>query len=244
MRHSLSLLTAATLIALGAPVFAQDATTTDPAAEGQTATDLGLDMGTSPGAAQGGQLQAGQFYIRQEFGDWAMRCVAIPDGPDPCELYQLLNGADGPVAEFSVFPLPEGGQAVAGATVVAPLETLLTEGLVLAVDGGAPRQYEFSYCNRAGCVARIGLTADDLAAFKRGNAASLRIVPAAAPDQPFDLAISLTGFTAAFDGSSVYDQSAAPAEGEPDVAAPPAETTEPAPAPAEGAAEPAPAEGN
>lgn len=241
MRPTLSLLTAAALIALGAPAFAQDATTTEPAAEEQTG-DLGLDMGTSPGATDGGSLQAGQFYIREEFGDWAMRCVAIPDGPDPCELYQLLNGADGPVAEFSVFPLPEGGQAVAGATVVAPLETLLTEGLVLAVDGGAPRQYQFSYCNRAGCIARIGLTADDLAAFKRGNAASLRIVPAAAPDQPFDLAISLTGFTAGFDGSAVYDQAGAPAEGEPVVTAPEA-TPDAAPA-EEAPATEAPADGN
>lgn len=227
MRHSISLLCSAALLAIALPLAAQEApppadaeaeaagTEQEAAAPeaGAEAAEQGtgvpaLDMGTP---VEGGEPQPGQPYIREEFGDWAMRCIRAAEGADPCELYQLLLSAEGnPVAEISLFPLPPGGQAAAGATVVAPLETLLTEGLTLSIDGGTPRQYEFSFCNRAGCIARIGLTADDVTAFKRGNAATLRIVPALDPSQPFDLTVSLTGFTAGYDGTEVYD----PAEAE------------------------------
>ena len=218
MRLIPSLLSTAFIVAMAAPLAAQDApaeTTEAPAAEAVPAEEaLGLDMGTSVDEAATGP-QAGQFYIREEFGDWGMRCIMIPDQPDPCELYQLLLGADdNPVAELTVFPLPTGGQAVAGATVVAPLETLLTERITITVDGQQPLQYEFSYCNRAGCVARLGLTQREVDAFKRGNTATLRIVPAADPSQPFDLPISLRGFTAGFEAGGAYDPDAPDEEGQ------------------------------
>lgn len=214
MRHTITLLGSAAFLALALPLAAQE-TPAEPAPAETPATepagDLGLDMGTPAADAE---PQPGQPYIREEFGDWALRCVRAAEGADPCELYQLLLGPDGnPVAEISVFPLPPGGQAAAGATIVAPLETLLTERLTLSIDGGTPKRYEFSFCNRAGCIARIGLTTEDVAAFKAGNAATLRIVPALDPSQPFDLALSLTGFTAGFDGTEVYDPATeAPAE--------------------------------
>lgn len=211
MRHSLSLLCSAALLAVALPLAAQEAPpaeTDEATAPPQDATieqpaeTPALDMGTP---VEGGEPQPGQPYIREQFGDWAMRCIRAAEGPDPCELYQLLMSAEGnPVAEISLFPLPAGGQAAAGATVVAPLETLLTDGLTLSIDGGTPRQYAFSFCNRAGCIARIGLTAEDVEAFKRGNAATLRIVPALDPTQPFDLTVSLSGFTAGYDGTEVY----------------------------------------
>lgn len=204
--------TSAALVALALPLAAQDATTDDPgeaAAEAQAETgtptnDLGLDMGRD--LDQG--PRAGEFYLREQFGDWAMRCISLPDQADPCELYQLLHGPDdSPVAEVTAFPLPPGGQAEAGLTVIAPLETLLTEGVVLSVDGQNARRYEFSFCNRAGCIARIGLTGAEVTALKRGITAGLRIVPAADPSHPFDLDVSLTGFTAGMESSTAYDPS-------------------------------------
>lgn len=142
----------------------------------------------------------GAPYVRETFGDWAMRCLKAEEGqPDPCQLYQLLNDENGnSVAEISLFPLENGGQAVAGATIVAPLETLLTKQLEMDVDGNTRRRYPFTFCNRAGCVARVGFTAEEVAQFKRGNAATLRMVPAAAPDEVVVLNISLSGFTAGY----------------------------------------------
>jgi len=196
-------------LAAGLPATAQDdAGASDDAAPGDQVQPEGdVPGGALPELDLGEQIDTepatGQPYIREEFTDWALRCIQAPEGqPDPCELYQLLRDADGnEVAEFSVVPLPEGGEAVAGATVVAPLETLLTEQLVITVDGGEARRYPFRFCNRAGCVAQIGLTDAQVTQLKRGSAAQVRLVPAAAPDEEVVLDVSLSGFTAGYNAT-------------------------------------------
>ena len=118
----------------------------------------------------------GTPYVKESSGDWEVRCVRTQDGNDPCQLYQLLTDEAGAsVAEITVFPLPEGGQAVAGATIITPLETLLTEQITLQIDGGGAKRYPFSFCTRTGCISRIGLLPEDLSAFRAGNAARIRI---------------------------------------------------------------------
>jgi len=183
------------LLAAATGLSAQE-TTTPPTADVATELDMGTAI-ADPNAV-------GTPYIRDTFGDWSLRCLRAEEGQnDPCQLYQLLNDADGnSVAEISVFPLPAGGRAAAGATIVAPLETLLTEQLQISVDGSAARRYPFTFCNQAGCVARVGFTQEEVDQFKRGDKATLRMVPAAAPDQEVVLDVSLTGFTSGFDGSA------------------------------------------
>jgi invasion protein IalB len=98
-----------------------------------------------------------------------------------------------------MFALPEGGQAAAGATVIAPLETLLTANMTLTIDGGKAKIYPFTFCANLGCIARIGFTAEEVAQFKKGAKAVMTIVPAAAPEQKVELDITLKGFTAGYD---------------------------------------------
>lgn len=143
--------------------------------------------------------------VRETHGEWEVRC--LPDGSE-CFLYQLaLDVEENPVAEFSLIVLPEGSEAVAGATVVTPLGTLLPAGLVLQVDSGEARQYEFAFCSQVGCFARFGLDGTTVTALKRGGAANLMLRSIGAPEEPIELAVSLTGFTAAYDSLE-----AAPAE--------------------------------
>lgn len=185
--------TLACALALGAaaPALAQDT-----AAPGADPT---ISMGQEESADK-----VGATYIREEKGDWQVRCVHAPEGQkDPCQLYQLLqDDAGNPTAEISLFAIGNEQGAVAGATIATPLETLLTKQLRLTVDGGNTKVYPFTWCSQAGCFARVGFTAEDIAAFKAGTAATLTIVPMAAPDQTVDLKISLTGFTAGFEAIS------------------------------------------
>jgi invasion protein IalB len=146
--------------------------------------------------------QPGQTYVLEKVGAWEIRCVKLPDStkqPDPCQIYQLLKDRQGnSVAEIKILTLPAESAAVAGANVMVPLETLLTERLTLAVDVGSARKYPFAFCNQLGCLARLGFSDVDVASFKRGKVAKLTIVPAVAPDQKVELDISLNGFTAGF----------------------------------------------
>lgn len=189
---------------LATPVIAQDTAAEETPTE---APDPAADLSLGTPLEQAGEptvadLAPGQPYIRGESGDWLYRCLKSPEGEvDPCQLYQLLKDDEGnDVAEISMFPLPDSERAAAGATIVAPLETLLTQQITLSVDGSEPRRYPFTFCNTAGCVARVGFTDEEVAQFKRGSSATLRMVPAAAPDQEVVLTVSLSGFTAGYDG--------------------------------------------
>lgn len=173
-----------------------------PAAEAPAAAapTTAAPAGEAPAAGAVAQDDAvGQPYVKANFDAWEQRCIKTETGADPCQLYQLLKDNEGTaVAEFSMFNLPAGGQAVAGATIIVPLETLLTENLQLVVDSGKPRVYPFTFCAQMGCVARVGFTAEDLAQFKKGNKATVTIVPMVAADQKVSVEVSLKGFTAGF----------------------------------------------
>lgn len=198
---ALALLAAAPALAQeAAPEAAPDATT-------QTAPDAAA--GTAPAAPDAAAPDAaapaadgvGEPYVSESFDAWELRCVRTEDGSDPCQLYQLLKDkeSDKPVAEISLLALPEGGEAVAGATVIVPLETLLTQQLNITVDKGKTKRYPFTFCAEVGCVARVGFTKEDIDAFKSGNVATVSVVPVAAPDRTVDVEISLKGFTAGFE---------------------------------------------
>lgn len=208
MADLLKPLSLAALVALAAPAFAQDTgadtaadTASDaapaeaPVTPGGTALDMGEDA-TQPAAAPETYSEA--------YGDWSRECIRQPegqDGPDPCQLSQLLYqpGEGNTIGKISVGRLPEGGQAVAGSMVIMPLGTLLTEQLVMSVDGAAQRRYPFRFCDSVGCVAQIGFTAAEIEAFKAGNEATITIAGAGTPNEKVAVPVSLKGFTAAWE---------------------------------------------
>ncbi|OIQ06289.1 MAG: hypothetical protein AUK60_08315 [Rhodobacteraceae bacterium CG2_30_10_405] len=144
------------------------------------------------------------MYIAATNGDWEQRCIRTEDGSDPCQMYQLLKDENAnAVAEMTILPLPDGQQAVAGSQIMVPLETLLTEQLILQIDSSPAKIYPFTWCAAQGCVARIGFTAADIAALKKGANATITIVPVVAPDQKVKLTVSLKGFTAAYDAAAL-----------------------------------------
>lgn len=203
MFNRMTALAALACFALSGTAMAQETATeeetpnTVPSSEG----DLNLGEDTSI-------PQVGQTYVREVVQDWEIQCVKTETGEgEPCQMYQLLqNEAGNPVAEVSLFKLPQGGQAVAGATVIVPLETALQAQLRIAVDGAQSKRYPYSLCNQIGCFARIGLTESDLNGFKRGAKAVVTIVPFVAQDQQIQLDMSLSGFTASYAMTTVAQQ--------------------------------------
>ena len=208
MLKSLALTTMASALLMATALWAQEAATGDAATEegaAQTTTGdaagSGFDLGRE---VQEDPAYIDPTYIKEKYGDWQMRCFRIPEGDDPCQMFQLLlDEQDNPVAEFTVFRLEDGGPAVAGATITAPLFTLLSEAVKVSVDGGTAKSYPFRFCGPSGCVAQIGFTQEEIDAFKHGAAATITIVPAQAPDQRVPIKASLDGFTAAYETVSV-----------------------------------------
>lgn len=204
MFKSIPFLSVLALAALSAPALAQttpvpaegaDAAQTDATADAKPADQL-LDLGQPADATP----QPGDRYSKEKFGDWDLACIETGTDQDPCSLLQILTDDRGQaMAEFSLFRLEPGSQAVAGASIIVPLETLLPAQLTISIDGAPGKRYHYSFCNPIGCVAQIGLTAEDVAALKKGKQATITLVPAPAPDQKVALNLSLNGFTAGFE---------------------------------------------
>jgi invasion protein IalB len=205
MSNTLSTLSVAALFALATVAGAQEASQSDDGSETENAAETVQDVDPIQGLDTGREVQqdGDESYIKETFEDWQLKCFRTGTDEDLCQMYQLLTEEGGnPVAEFSLYKLADAGNVVAGATIAAPLGTLLTEEIKLSVDGGRPKSYTFSFCTMGGCFARIGLTQPDVDALKRGAAATLEIVPAQAPDQTVQIEASLAGFTAAYDAAS------------------------------------------
>lgn len=198
MSDYLKFLSVCAALAMTQPLVAQTTTeTTDTETEAPAEGDAPRSDGLSTGQDVVAQ---GQTYVMSEHDDWDLRCIKAPEGQkDPCQLYQLLEDQNGnSVAEINLFNLPGDQQLAAGATIVTPLETLLTQQVQLSVDGGRAKVYPFTFCTQIGCFSRVGFTAGDISNFKRGNEAKIVVVPAQAPDQKVELTVSLKGFTSGY----------------------------------------------
>lgn len=143
--------------------------------------------------------EIGQGY-RTTNGDWNVDCEKTVSGDDPCLMNQVLrNDEDFAIMETEVTRLASGSGSAAVLLIKTPLMTMLPEGVTLRIDGGDPARIPFFFCDSSICMARANLRDQDVAAFKRGSKAELRIVPVAAPDQSVTVEMSLSGFTASYD---------------------------------------------
>lgn len=200
MKTSSSLLALALSLALTLPAAAQTttapATPTTDAQPPVTAEEIG-----KAGISMGEEVDAvGTTYIKETHGDWQLSCVRSDIGADPCQLYQLMQDDQGnSVAEINLFNLPKGSEAAAGASIVTPLETLLTAQITMRVDAGQAKRYPFTLCATVGCIARVGFTEAEIANFRKGNKATFVIVPAMLPDEQVEITMSLKGFTAGYE---------------------------------------------
>ncbi len=202
------------VLASAQPAFAQTTTQSD-----DTQTESQTSEGTPAETAEEatpkvedqlslGEEAAPEAYVKETFGDWKLQCLRIAgQEEEPCQLFQQLQDERGTnVAEITIFRLPAGGKAIAGANVLVPLETLLSAQLNITIDGGKAKRYPYSFCSPIGCFARVGFTANDIAAFKKGALAKITLVPAPAPDQKVILDMSLSGFTSGFNKVSQISQ--------------------------------------
>jgi len=200
---SKTLSTALLMALLTLPISAHAQSTEDGGETTETEETEAQVPAVDQGLSLGEEAQP-ETYTRETNGDWQVQCIRLPGKEEatdePCQLFQALQDDQGTnVAEVTLFRLPEGGQAIAGANILVPLETLLSAQLTMSVDGGKARRYPYSFCSPIGCFARLGFTAQDINAMKKGAVANVTIVPAPAPDQEVVLPMSLSGFTASFE---------------------------------------------
>ncbi|WP_175556950.1 invasion associated locus B family protein [Shimia gijangensis] len=184
------LIAAASVMLLAAPLSAQVGSLSD-----------GSLLNTQPSTSEG--VASGDDTTSEIIGDWDLQCARTGPEPRPCRMYQLLKDNNGnSIAEVTVYRLPAGAPAAAGATFVVPLQTLLPQQLTLALDGVPANRIPYAYCLQIGCLARMGLSALEAEAYKGGNNVTVSLVPALAPDQVVTVNMSLKGFKEAYEKSN------------------------------------------
>ncbi|MEJ6394512.1 invasion associated locus B family protein [Gymnodinialimonas sp. 2305UL16-5] len=159
-----------------------------------------------PGRAD---VEPGEPYVDETFRDWQIRCIRSQedDIPERCEMFQLLEEENGnPVAEFRISVAIEPSEdVVANATIVTPLDTLLSPGLQLQIDDGQPAVVPYAFCQQIGCFVQLSLSADDINAFQNGGDAPVTLVALVRGPNgqmggaPVPTNASLRGFTAAYE---------------------------------------------
>ena len=146
-----------------------------------------------------GETQQIEPYIKERIKDWKLKCIEPLNSIERCEANQIIfNQEQQPVAEISIFKLPQGQVAAAAATIIVPLETVLNEGLILEMQDLEPKKYQFKFCNSIGCYSQIGLTNEEVKALKSKGKASIFLKHLSSGDQQIIIPISLSGFTATF----------------------------------------------
>ena len=155
------------------------------------------------------EVAAGETFVAEIFRDWQIRCIRSEgdEAPDRCEMFQLLEEENGnPVAEFRISaPLIAEDGAIANATILTPLDTLLSPGLQLQIDEEEPAILPYAFCRPVGCFVQISLTEENMALFQAGADALVVIFALTRDDLgqiggvPVPTSASLRGFTAAYE---------------------------------------------
>ena len=145
------------------------------------------------------ETQKLQPYIKETNKDWNLKCIAPKNSIERCEANQIIvNDKKQPVAEISIFKLSDNQVAEAAATIIVPLETTLSEGLILAIQDLEPKKYQFKFCNRLGCYSQIGLIKEEVEALKNKERASIYLKHISSGDRQVIIPISLDGFMKTF----------------------------------------------
>lgn len=142
---------------------------------------------TNP-AAGASATTAGQAGKPTEF--WAKRCN--PDGEKYCEVFQRLSLKDSkqPLIEFAV-GYPKNLET-AQAAIVLPLGVILSEGVVLKVDDGAPAKANFRTCVTGGCFIVMNMPESFVSSMKTGKKMTVSFLDGTG--KQINVEMSLEGF--------------------------------------------------
>ena len=96
---------------------------------------------------------------------------------------------------------PEGGSGQPMIQVTVPTFRLIPAGVGVQIDTSAPQKLEYAICTNEQCIAQAPLTDTLVNAMKRGGKVTFTSVNVRQQPNPVD--VTLSGFTAAFDGDPI-----------------------------------------
>ena len=138
---------------------------------------------------------------------WVVRCDDLKEGDNIkgkyCEMVQSISvskkDADPSTAqrlfELAIGYPPVGGGKANG-VMILPLGILVSEDVVMEIDGSKEKDVRVRYCDASGCVAAFELSEKEMEKLSKGRGMTVRTV--AATNQPVTIELSLSGFSDAY----------------------------------------------
>lgn len=146
----------------------------------------------------GGSAVLAQGTVKQQSGDWQIRCDTPPGAKsEQCALIQNVTAEDRPNVGLSVLVLKTADRKARILRVLAPLGVLLPSGLGLKVDAADVGRTAFVRCLQNGCVAEVLMDDKLLEQMRAGKQATFIIFQT--PEEGIGIPISLNGFGPGFD---------------------------------------------
>jgi invasion protein IalB len=139
---------------------------------------------------------------------WQKVCTIDPKSKaEVCGITQELRAETGlPLSTITINWKPDEEKYYAA--VFVPITVILPPGVAITVDGEKKATAAYAIClppsprQAGGCLARAEVSADFIAALKKGNELAL-VVMNAALNKPVPIKMSLSGFSKTFDGPAI-----------------------------------------
>ncbi|MEM7221864.1 MAG: invasion associated locus B family protein [Pseudomonadota bacterium] len=132
--------------------------------------------------------------IVETYREWQVRCLRQDGGEQLCWMVQSLASNETNARLMQVELVFQENEL--HMIVLTPLGVLLTNDLTYRIDEGEARRFPYRTCIDSGCIGRHQVSADDLAALRRGAILTVTLT-LEKNSQIFDVQFSLSGFTAA-----------------------------------------------
>ena len=168
--------------------YAQEATPAEaPAAEAPAAETPATDAAAAPADA----AAASQ--------NWLKVCDPLPDGQQACIMRQVVLANGQFLGSFLLRDDP-GQESRLLAVAAVPLGVLLPFGLTWQIDGAKPIRVPYMLCDPTSCATQLVINEQYVNSLKKGN--TLKLTAKNRQNQDLTIEITLSGFTAAYDGDA------------------------------------------
>ena len=133
-------------------------------------------------------------------GEWFKVCSKQADN-DICNVQNIRTAQTGQLLTAVNLIEITGKNNRSLFQVAVPTGRVIPAGIALQIDGGEAQRINYAICLPDRCIAEAPLTEDLVNALKRGG--SLRLTSVNFQQQPNPIDVTLSGFTAAYDGEAL-----------------------------------------
>lgn len=158
-----------------------------------------LSQAVAQESATPAAADAGAAADRPAEQNWLKICDPLEDGKKACIMRQVVTANGQFIGSFLLRDDP-GQESRLLAVAAVPLGVLLPFGLTWQIDGGKPVRVPYMLCDPQSCATQLVINEAYVNSLKKGG--KLKLTAKNRQNKDLTVEISLSGFTAVYDGEA------------------------------------------